>query len=118
MTLGEVLDRLCLASGVAFWLMHCWDARAIARVLAMLLSQDGLRESVDNCKALTGGGGALATGAISPLKSGVASAPPGLQRASRHGISVRSSLTVCCWPWIPELVLWLVLALKGCVLIA
>ena len=71
------------------------------------------------CKAPSGGSGGsrLATDTISSLRSGVASAPPGLQRASIHGISVRSSLIVCCWPWGPALLLWLVLALKSFVII-
>ena len=71
------------------------------------------------CKALSGGSGGsrLATDTISSLRSGLASDFPGLQRASRHGASVRNSLALCCWPWGPELLLWLVLALKSFVII-
>lgn len=84
----------------------------------ILLLQGVPKEPVGNCKALTDGGGALATATISPLESGVVSALSGLQRASKHGVNICNSLAVRCWPWGPELVLWLVWALKSFVIIS
>lgn len=96
------------------------EASSGGDIAKVLLLRDG---PGGDCEATLGGSrrSVLATDIISCLSSGlasgVASAPSGLHRASRHGASVRNSLAVRCWSWGPKLVLLLVLALKSFVII-